>query len=93
MEIKLKMSSLKLPIFENDVVDLLLCPLAQDRFKGWKLQMLVFEVIDKIHIDQLNDTIQVLHECLRELERAKAYKLQNVMKFLLPFICICVVFP
>ena len=65
--------------FENEIVDLLLCPKAQDDFKHWKLENLLLEIADKVYIDQIEDVVQILHKCIVELERLGRFKIQHVI--------------
>lgn len=65
--------------FENEIVDLLLCPKAQDDFKHWKLENLLLEIADKVYIDQIEDVVQILHKCIVELERLGRFKIQYVI--------------
>ena len=69
----LNMPSLK---FENTIIDLLLCPPAQDEFKAWRLGLLLSEFSKKVYIDQVEDVIQILYKCITELERIKDLKLK-----------------
>lgn len=62
--------------FENSLIDFLLCPPAQDSFKCWRLELLLMQYFDKFYIDQAEDVIQVLHKCIRELERVKDLKMR-----------------
>ena len=60
--------------FENNIVDLLLCPPAQDEFKSWRLELLLLQYKEKYYIDQIEDVIQILHKCISELERVAMIK-------------------
>ena len=62
--------------FENSIIDLLLCPPAQDEFKDWRLELLLKHYSDKFYIDQAEDVLQILHKCIKELEKVKVFKLQ-----------------
>ena len=73
------MSSVKIPKFENDVIDLLLCSVAQDSFRTRELQSQLEDVFDKITIDQLQDTIQILLKCHNALESVKMKKMLQSM--------------
>ena len=66
------MMSLK---FENNVLDLLLCPTAQDKFKSWRMKLLLMDYYGDYALDQIEDVIQILYKCLDELERVKQLKL------------------
>lgn len=65
--------------FENEIIDLLLSPIAQDKFKHWKLEILLLDVVDKVYIDQIEDVVQILHKCITELERLGRFKMQHVI--------------
>ena len=60
--------------FENSIIDLMLCPPAQDEFKCWRLELLLLENFDKVYIDQVEDCIQILHKCIVRLEEFKCLK-------------------
>lgn len=65
--------------FENEIVDLLLSPNAQDEFKHWKLKILLIDIADKVYIDQIEDVVQILHKCIHELEQLGRFKVQHVI--------------
>ena len=62
--------------FENTIIDLLLCPPAQDEFKAWRLHLLLMQHAHKCYIDQVEDVLQILHKCIKEVEQLKAFKLR-----------------
>ena len=65
----------KIPKFEADVVDLLLCSVVQDRLRTKELETRIEDVFDQISIDQLSDTIQILFKCHKVLEATKRRKM------------------
>ena len=58
----------KIPKFEADVVDLLLCSVVQDGLRTKELESRIEDVFDQISFDQLSDTIQILLKCHKVLE-------------------------
>ena len=62
--------------FENEIVDLLLCPKAQDDFKHWKLENLLLEIADKVYIDQIEDSysLAIIANMYAKLENAHEYE-------------------
>ena len=69
--------SLRMSIkFENEVVDLLLCPTAQDNFRYIRLRELLYNVRYEVHYDQIQDTLQILMLACSELEKFKEWKLR-----------------
>ena len=60
--------------FENTLIDLLLCPPAQDEFKCWRLELLLIQFMNKYYIDQVEDVLQILHKCITEFEKIKILK-------------------
>ena len=62
--------------FENTIIDLLLCPPAQDAFKSWRLELLLLQYSNKFYIDQVEDVIQICHKCIKELEHVKELKIR-----------------
>ena len=62
--------------FENSIIDLLLCPPAQDEFRSWRLELLLSQYIEKVYLDQIEDILQILHKCIARLERWKKFKLR-----------------
>ena len=69
----------KIPEFEADVVDLLLCSVVQDGFRTKELETRIEDVFDQISIDQLSDTIQILLKCHKVLEATKMRKMLLTM--------------
>ena len=61
--------------FENTIIDLLLCPPAQDAFKAWQLELLLSNYYKKFYLDQVEDVIQILYKCITELNRIKELKM------------------
>lgn len=55
--------------FENSIIDLLLCPPAQDDFKSWKLELLLIHYSKQFYLDQIEDVVQILYKCITELEK------------------------
>ena len=69
--------SFSMPLkFENTIIDLLLCPPAQDEFKSWRLELLLIQYMNKYYIDQIEDVIQILYKIINELERVKTLRLK-----------------
>ena len=64
--------------FENQIVDLLLSPVSQDAFRSVKLSELLYEIRNNVHIEQINDVIQILHSVLDELNKFYIWKERNV---------------
>ena len=60
--------------FENEIVDLLLCPTAQDNFRYIRLRELLYNVRYEVHYDQIQDTLQILMLACSELEKFKEWK-------------------
>ena len=60
--------------FESSIIDLLLCPPAQDEFKSWRLEQLLVDYMSKVHSDQIEDVLQILHKCIGRLERIRNLK-------------------
>lgn len=66
--------------FENDVVNLLLHPLAQDAFRRIRLRYLLYDMRHEILQDQIEDVIQILLQCHDELDRFLEWKKRNIRK-------------
>ena len=64
--------------FENEVVDLLLCPIAQDNFRALKLQELLYNIRHEVNIEQIKDCMQILLQAYDELEKFKEWKLRGI---------------
>ena len=62
--------------FENDLIDFLLCPPAQDAFKTWRLEAVLMENIRNVQIDQIEDVIQILYKCIDQLVNGKNLKMK-----------------
>ena len=62
--------------FENTIIDLLLCPPAQDDFKAFRLRSLLQHYMDKFYIDQIEDVSQILYKIIDELESVKVLKMK-----------------
>ena len=62
--------------FENSIIDLLLCPPAQDDFKSWRLKLLLLQYINDYYIDQIEDVVQILYKCISELEEVGKLKMK-----------------
>ena len=63
-----------IPRFESEILDLVLSSLTQDAFRTQELETLIEHAFDDILIEQLRDSIQILHKCLRVLEKAQMKK-------------------
>lgn len=61
--------------FENQVIDLLLCPSIQDSFKAWRMEHLLHQHFNSYYIDQIEDVIQILYRCIQELEKIGQLKM------------------
>lgn len=66
--------------FENEIVDLLLNPIAQDNFRALKLQELLYTIRHEVNIEQIKDCLQILLQAQDELEKFKEWKLRGVEK-------------
>ena len=64
--------------FENEIVDLLLCPIAQDNFRALKLQELLYNIRHEVNIEQIKDCMQILLQAQDELEKFKEWKLRGI---------------
>ena len=64
--------------FENVIVDFLLCPTAQDNFRSMKLQELLYNIRYDVHIDQIEDVMQILLNAHIELEKFKLWKIRGI---------------
>ena len=64
--------------FENEVVDLLLCPLAQDNFRTMKLQELLYSIRHEVNVEQIKDTMQILLKAHDELELFREWKIRGI---------------
>ena len=64
--------------FENEVVDLLLCPIVQDNFRALKLQELLYNIRHEVNIEQIKDCMQILLQAHDELEKFKEWKLRGI---------------
>jgi hypothetical protein len=62
--------------FEIYLIDFLLCPPAQDAFKTWCLEAVFMENIRNVHINQIEDVIQILHKCMDQLVKGKNLKIK-----------------
>ena len=62
--------------FENSIIDLLLCPPAQDEFKSWRLELLHLQHMEKVYLDQVEVVLQILRKCIDRLKRLKKLKLR-----------------
>ena len=62
--------------FESSIIDLLLCPPAQDEFKSWRLEQLLLDHMTNVNSDQIEDVLQILYKCINRLERLKRLKLR-----------------
>lgn len=67
-------------VFENDVVDFLLHPLAQDAFSYIRLRELLYDMRHEILPDQIEDVMQILLKCHEELDRLLEWKKRNIRK-------------
>ena len=66
--------------FENEIVDLLLCPTAKDNFRTLKLQEFLYTIRHEVKIEQIQDCMQIMLQAHDELEKFKEWKLRGVEK-------------
>ena len=55
--------------FETSIIDLLLCPPAQDNFNVTRLEKLLLEYCNILHLDQIEDVVQIFYKSISELEK------------------------
>ena len=64
--------------FENEVVDFLLNPPAQDAFKRMALQRMLYDLRHDVAQEQIEDVMQILWACHDELELFLEWKKRGV---------------
>ena len=68
------MANGRIPKIDDDIIDFLMCTLAQDKFRTKDFERQIQDVFDQVSTNQLQDTIQILHKCIKVLESAKIKK-------------------
>ena len=64
--------------FENQIIDFLLCPSAQDNFRTMKLQEILFKNRYEVALEQIEDVMQILYKTINELEKFKEWKIRGI---------------
>ena len=62
--------------FEIILIDFLLNPPAQDAFKTWQLEHVLMENIRNVHVDQIEDVIQICYKSIDQLVKGKSLKMK-----------------
>ena len=64
---------------ETFLVHFLKYPTLQDEFKSSSLEDLLIKHFDELHMDYIEDVIQILHKCIVELEKLQVLKFKFVL--------------
>ena len=64
--------------FDSVLVDFLLSPTSQDEFRRMKLQEKLYALRHDVHVDQIEDVMQILWNVYDELWLFKNWKLHGI---------------
>ena len=63
---------------ENEIIDFLFCPTAEDAFRGMKLQEMFYNIHYAVQLEQIEHTMQILWNACDEMEKFKEWKNRGV---------------
>lgn len=64
--------------FENQIVEFLLCPPAQDTFRSLMFQEMLYNIRYEVYLEQTKDVMLILWNAYDELEKLMEWKTRGV---------------
>ena len=65
-------------LFDDVVIDFLLSPPSQDEFKRFDLRKKLYSIRNNVHVDQIEDVMQIIWMVYDELWDLKEFKLHDI---------------